>query len=66
LSNAGSYLWKGRHFTSSLRWPTTDLSLILGWSDKQLLDAYQQTDGSRGNREAELLLREIKRRNLDI
>jgi hypothetical protein len=40
--------------------------LILGWSDKQLIDAYQQTDGRRGNREAELLLREMKRRNLDI
>jgi hypothetical protein len=38
----------------------------LGWADEQLLAAYQRADGVSKNREANLLLREIKRRNLDI
>lgn len=61
-----SYLWKGQQRPKLLRWRTTDPSLLLGWTDKQLLDTYQQTDGAPGEREAHLLLKEIKRRNLDI
>jgi hypothetical protein len=49
-----------------MKWPTSDLSLLLGWPDKQLLDAYQRTSGASGDREADVLLKEIKRRNLDI
>jgi len=57
----------GSHLQSTLKWPTVDLSLLLGWSDKQLIAAYQQTSGTPGDhREADLLLKEIKRRNLDI
>jgi hypothetical protein len=66
LSEYRSYLWKGQHFPQLLRWRTTDLSLLLGWTDEQLLEGYKQTDGTPGDREANLLLKEIKRRNLDI
>lgn len=66
FSNTGSYLWKGSHIPSMLRWPTSDMSLTLGWTDKQLLDGYQRTSGTPGAPEVDLILKEIKRRNLDI
>lgn len=56
----------GSHLPSALKWHTADLSLLLGWSDKQLIAAYQQTSGTPGDREVDLLLKEIKRRKLDI
>jgi hypothetical protein len=65
LTGYRSYLWKGQQYPKLLRWRTTDPSLLLGWTDKQLLDTYQQTDGTPGNREVDLLVKEIKRRNLD-
>jgi hypothetical protein len=42
------------------------MSLTLGWTDKQLLDGYQRTSGTPGAPEVDLILKEIKRRNLDI
>lgn len=43
----------------------TDPSLLLGWSDDRLLHAYQQTDGG-DDPWVKALVKEIKRRNLDI
>lgn len=42
----------------------TDPAFIAAMSDKDLLAAYQRTDGERA--EAVVLLAEIERRNLDI
>lgn len=49
-----------------IRWTTTDPAILELWTDKQLLDAYQQTSGEPGDAEADALLAEIQRRDLDI
>ena len=49
-----------------ISWATTDPAILIMWTDKQLLDAYQQTSGQAGDPEVEALLNEIQRRELEI
>ncbi|WP_198352535.1 hypothetical protein [Sphingomonas sp. MA1305] len=49
-----------------ISWATTDPAILIMWTDKQLLDAYQRTSGEAGDPEVEALLAEMQRRDLDI
>lgn len=44
----------------------TDPEYLREWSDADLLAAYQRTDGAPGNAQAEVVLAEIERRDLDV
>lgn len=49
-----------------IRWLDTFADQVRAFSDADLFAAYQRTDGEPGNPEADALLAEIKRRELDI
>ena len=55
-----------RKFLVMIRWITTDPELLAQWTDKQLCDAYQLTQGEHGDPEADALAAEIERRGIDL